>query len=351
MKSLFSFSLDSKVFWSVIVVLSLGIILLIYQYSRHVDCTNAKFIVYAEEFTTHHVIEYDDNTPGAKSWEWNFGDSTGVDPRKRTFHSYKKPGNYIVTLTVNNTCVHQKLLTIHSSDEYSENLPLIVAPNVVTAGKPVTFNAIKKNGVSWEWNFGESDQIDAVNQTPSYQFNTQGPKKITLVVNGDIQHSATKTIYVAAAPRLEKPQTDIRSYEFEKPHSSFSLPVGKPEKDPLVDALKYIPYSPKPTAKSDTLSALPKIPEISNEKLRILLQQIASESKTKEDLNPYICEKYDIPAVVNGKRIVSIEQLCQLISGKKIKITMLRVVKNRQNCIEQITMDYKVKKLMIWVKE
>ncbi|MFS4432220.1 PKD domain-containing protein [Chryseobacterium sp. S90] len=351
MKSFFSSSLDPKVFWSIILLLSLGSILLIYQYSRHIDCENAKFIVYAQEFTTHKVVEFYDSTPGAESWEWNFGDSTQVDKRQRTLHSYKKPGDYIVTLTLNKNCIHQKLITIHSTDEHSENLPLIIAPNVVTAGKTVTFNGVKKDAVSWEWNFGESNQIDAVDQAPSYQFNSEGPKKITLVVNGDVQHSATKTIYVAPMAKQEKPKIDISSYEFEKPHSSFSLPIGNPEKDPLVDALKYIPVSPKSAAKKDTLTTHKNAPEISNEQFRILLQQVAAESKTKEDFNPYICGKYDIPVVVNSKKLVSFEQFCQLISGKKIKIIMLRMEKNQQNCIEHITVQYKVKKFMIWIKE
>jgi PKD repeat protein len=351
MKSFFSFSLDPKVFWSIILLLSLGAILLVYQYSRHIDCENAKFVVYAKEFATRKVVEFYDTTPGAKSWEWDFGDSTQVDKRQRTLHSYKKPGDYIVTLIINKNCVHQKLVTIHSTDEHSENLPLIIAPNVVTAGKTVIFNAIKKDGVSWEWNFGESNQIDAVGQTASYQFNSEGPKKITLVVNGDVQHSAIKTIYAAPMPKREKPKIDISSYEFEKPHSSFSLPIGNPEKDPLVDALKYIPVSPKSTPKKDTVTSHNKLPEISNEKFRILLQQVAAETKTKEDFDSYLCGKYDIPVVVNSKKIISFEQLCQLISGKKIKITHLRIEKDHQNCIEHIIIEFKVKKFMIWIKE
>ncbi|WP_426478059.1 PKD domain-containing protein [Chryseobacterium sp. CBSDS_008] len=351
MKYFFSSSLDSKVFWSIIILLALGILLFIYQYSRHVDCENARFIIYAKEFTTNKAVEFDDSTTGAKSWEWDFGDSTRADKRQRTLHSYKKPGDYIVTLTINKNCVHQKLITITSTDQYSENLPLIIAPNVVTTGKTVAFNAIKKDGVSWEWNFGESNQIDAVIQAPTYQFNSEGSKKITLVVNGDSQHSASKTIYVAPVTKEEKPKIDIRSYEFEKSHSSFSLPVGNPEKDPLVDALQYIPASPKSVTKKDTLISHANAPEISNEQFRILLQQVAAESKTKEDFSGFICKKYSIPVVVNNKKIISFEQFCQLISGKKIKITLLRLEKNKQNCIEHITIQYKVKKFMLWIKE
>ncbi|MBT2623739.1 PKD domain-containing protein [Chryseobacterium sp. ISL-6] len=352
MKSFFKSSLDSKVFWSITILLLFSTFFLVYQYNRHIDCENASFIVYAKEFTTNKVVEFYDNTNGAKTWEWDFGDSTAVDKRRRTLHTYKKPGEYIVTLTLNKNCIHEQLITITSTDEHSANLPLISAPSVVTVGKSVKFNAIKEYGASWEWNFGESTHIDAVDQAPSYKFNSEGTKKITLVVNGDVQHSASKTIYVAPAPKPDKPKIDINSYEFEKPHSAFSLPIGNAEKDPLVDALKYIPVSPKSTSKKDSLSNThKKEPEISNEQFRLLLMQVATESKTKDDFGPYMCEKYDIPVVVNGKKIISFEEFCQLIAGKKIKISTLRIDKNQLNCIEHITIQYKTKKFMVWIKE
>ncbi|UCA61775.1 PKD domain-containing protein [Chryseobacterium rhizoplanae] len=344
-------SLDSKVFWSILLLLLVSALFLGYQYSQHIDCENANFVVFAREFSPNKMVEFYDKTDGAKNWEWDFGDSTAVDKRQHTLHAYKKPGEYIVTLTINKSCVHKKLITLTNHDEHSGDLPLIAAPSVATVGKPVQFNAIKEGGVSWEWNFGESTRIDATDQAPSHFFNSEGPKKITLVVNGDVQHSATKTIYVAPAPLQNKPKADISTYEFEKPRSAFSLPMGNPEKDPLVEALKYIPVSPKTAGKKDSVSASKKIPEISNEQFRLLLQQVAAESKTKEDFSSYMCGNFDIPVVVNEKRITSFEQFCQIIAGKKIKISILRIEKGSQNCIEHINIQYKAKKFMVWVKE
>ncbi|MEF9478745.1 PKD domain-containing protein [Chryseobacterium sp. 1B4] len=351
MKSFFKSSLDPKVFWSIISLLFISAIFLGYQYSQHIDCEKASFVVYCREFTPNNVVEFYDTTEGANNWEWDFGDRTATDKRRRTLHTYKKPGDYIVTLTINKTCVHQKLITITKTDEHSGDLPLIAAPSVVTVGRPVQFTAIKEGGVSWEWNFGESTQIDAVNQAPSYYFNSEGQKKITLVVNGDVQHSATKTIYVAPAPKQDKSRPDISTYEFEKSHSAFSLPIGKAQKDPLVDALKYIPVSPKSVSKKDSVFTSKKIPEISNEQFRILLQQVAAESKTKEDFSSYMCGNFEIPVVINNKRIISFEQFCQSIAGKKIKISMLRIGKDPQNCIQQINLQYKTKKFMVWIRE
>ncbi|MYY27275.1 PKD domain-containing protein [Elizabethkingia anophelis] len=351
MKSFFTFNLDSKVFWSIGILSFISTGFLIYQYHQHIDCDDASFIVYAKEFSTNKVVEFYDNTKGAKNWEWDFGDNTTIDKRRKTLHVYKRPGTYIVTLTINKSCIHKKLITIGNVDKNDVDLPLIITPDIITVGETVKFNSIGKNANSWEWNFGESTKIDAIGQTPSYQFNSEGKKEITLIVNKDIQHSTSKTVYVRPASKQDNAKSDISTYEFEKPTSSFSLPIGNIEKDPLIDALRYIPLSPKSLVKKDSLSTSKHIPEISNEQFQLLLLQVASQSKTKDDFNTYICNKYDTPVIVNNKKIISFEQLCQLIAGKKIKIEMLRLKKNQQNCIENITIKYKIRKFMLWMNE
>ena len=94
-------NIDSRIYISFGVLFLLSLIFFIYQYFRHIDCENAKYIVHADEFLVNRVVEFYDNTEGATSWKWDFGDSTAIDNRQRTFHQYKKPGEYIVKLTIN----------------------------------------------------------------------------------------------------------------------------------------------------------------------------------------------------------------------------------------------------------
>ncbi|MCU7619176.1 PKD domain-containing protein [Chryseobacterium sp. PBS4-4] len=348
--NLFS-NVDPKVYASLGILLMISLIVLSYQYTRHVDCENAKFIVHSDEFMTNRVVEFYDNTDGAKSWEWDFGDSTAVDIRQRTLHKYKKPGDYIVKLKINGNCTHEKLITISSISQQKGYLPTIISPNVVAVGETINFDAAKEGGESWEWSFGETTRTDALERNPSYKFKSVGEKKITLIVNGDVEHTAVKTIYVAPKTIRAKQNLDIKSYEFEKPHVAFSLPVGAAQKDPLVDMLQYIPVSPKSKLKKDSLVAEKKAPEISNEQMQLLLNQVTAQLKTKDDFKDYVCGKYDIPVVVNDKKLVPFDQFCQLIAGKKIKITALRINKDQKNCIQNLNIQYKVKKMMIWIKE
>lgn len=348
-KSLQNF--DYRVFISFGILLIISLLFLFYQFTRHVDCDDARFFIHADEFMPNRVIEFHDNTKGASSWQWDFGDSTTVDKRQITFHQYKKPGEYIVRLTINNNCTHEKLVTITNISQQTGYLPSIISPNVVAVGESVQFGAEKEGGESWEWSFGESSATDALGKNPSYTFRSAGEKKITLIVNGDIEHTAIKTIYVAPKTIRAKQKIDIRSYEFERPHASFSLPKGNAQKDPLVDMLQYIPVSPKSKSKRDSVIAEKKAPEISNEQFQLMLYQVAAQSKTKEDFKDFLCSNYDIPVVANDKKLMPFGQFCQQIMAKKIKISALRLNKDQKNCIQNISIQYKVKKMMLWMKE
>ncbi|MDF2552634.1 MAG: hypothetical protein K0R77_1909 [Chryseobacterium sp.] len=344
-------NIDPKIYMSFGAILFLSLIFLVYQYFHHVDCENANYYIHADEYIVNKVVEFNDNTDGAKSWEWDFGDSTGLDKRQRTLHSFKKPGEYIVKLTINGNCTHEKLVTITSISQQTGYLPAIISPSVVTVGESIYFDAEKEGGESWEWSFGETTRTDALGKSPSYKFKSVGEKKITLIVNGDVEHTAVKTIYVAPKTIKAKHKIDIKSYEFERPHVAFSLPIGNAQKDPLVDMLQYIPVSPKTKSKKDSVITEKNAPEISNEQFRLLLNQVAAQTKTKDDLKDYLCGKYDIPVVVNDDKLIPFDQFCQNIAGKKIKITALRLNKNQKNCIQNINIQYKVKKYLIWMKE
>ena len=53
--------------------------------------------------------------------------------------------------------------------------------------------------------------------------------------------------------------------------------------------LENIPVSPRGNTKKDTLAEPKKAPEISNEQFQLLLNQVANQSKTKDDFKDYLC--------------------------------------------------------------
>ena len=79
-------NIDPKIYVSFGVILFLSLIFLLYQYFRHVDCENANYYIHADEYIVNKVVEFNDNTEGATSWEWDFGDSTEIDRRQRSLH-------------------------------------------------------------------------------------------------------------------------------------------------------------------------------------------------------------------------------------------------------------------------
>lgn len=160
-------NMNPKVYINLGILLLLSLMVFSFQYSRYIDCENAKYIIHSDEFIVNRVVEFYDNTVGDKSWEWDFGDRTSVDFRQRTLHKYKKPGDYIVKLKINGNCVHEKLITISSISQQIGYLPIIKSPNVVTVGELISFDADKEDGESWEWSFEENDGTDALDKNPS----------------------------------------------------------------------------------------------------------------------------------------------------------------------------------------
>ncbi len=73
------------------ILILIGIVTLLFQFMRHVDCEDAKFYVFSDDSKSGESIEFYDQTPNAKSWTWNFGDGTTTDKRQKTFHIYKNP--------------------------------------------------------------------------------------------------------------------------------------------------------------------------------------------------------------------------------------------------------------------
>ena len=94
--------LDTTVFLTFGGILLLGLIILIYQLNHRTDCTEAKYIIHTDDFITKNLIEFIDNTKGATSWKWDFGDGSAVDYNQNALHSYNKAGYF-------------SLFTIHSS--------------------------------------------------------------------------------------------------------------------------------------------------------------------------------------------------------------------------------------------
>lgn len=346
-------NIDIRVVFFFTILLLIGIVAFIIQLFNHVDCEDAKFYIFSDHSQSQESIEFYDKTPNAKSWKWDFGDTSEIDVRKHTFHVYKKPGTYFVTLTINGSCVHTKELII--KDKFAADVlgtPKIISAKIIFVGQPTYFKSVSNTAKTWEWAFGENRGIDETSSNPVYTFSTPGEKTITLVINGDFSRVAKKIIYVHPKVIKKTNPLDVTSYEYEKQAEAFALPRGSLKKDPLEEMLQYVPVAPKAKTIKDSTTVLKKAPKISEDQFEILLLKVAEGSKVKDDFTEFLCDDLDIPVVKNDNDLLTFSQLCASIKGKKIRIDAIRLNKDKQNnCIKGLNISYKVKKYLIWSKD
>lgn len=333
----------------------LGIILLIFRLRNHVDCENSEFFVISENFLLNENIEFYNETPNARSWEWDFGDGSGLAFEKNVKHKYKESGNYIVKLTINGSCQLEKEIRVKRVDELYETRqpPAVIVPDVVRVGDPIKFDVYTYGGgevFSVEWSFGETSALDNTEVTPTYIYQTPGEKRVTVIVNGDFNNIGYKNVFV-------KPREVIRSSygKYKRQVKKADLPPGPIQPDPLDEYAESLPIAP--TFIPEKLPEPEKDPEpapyISEEQFELLLLKVAKQEITKEDFAQYLCEDYMVPVLKNGEKLMTFTDFCKDIKDKEIKVESLRLEKDpkNRNCIVNITINYKVKKYLIWVTD
>ena len=101
---------------------------------------------------------FTDQSIGADTWNWNFGDGTTSTSQNPT-HTYSSVGTYSVTLTVFNVstgCDYIKTTQIRVADEQALFTASVLE---ICRNSSTTFNATSIQGtpaiVSFEWNFGD----------------------------------------------------------------------------------------------------------------------------------------------------------------------------------------------------
>lgn len=346
-------NIDIRVVFFFVILLLIGIVLFIVQFFNHVECEDVKFYVFSDKSLSEESIEFFDKTQNAKSWKWDFGDGSETDKRRHTFHVYKNPGNYYITLTINGNCTNTKEITIKDKyAAYKIGTPEIIVPKIITEGQPTYFKSISKEAKTWEWAFGENRGVDETSSDPVYIFSSSGEKTITLVINGNFSTVAKMVVYVHPKVIKKTNPLDVTSYEYEKDVAEFSLPRGSAKKDPLEEMLQYLPVVPKAKVQKDSVAAIKKAPKISEDQFEILLNKVAEGSKVKDDFAEFLCDDLNIPVVKNDTKLLTFSELCTALKGNKIKIESLRLNKNKQNnCVIGLNISYKVKKYLIWTKD
>lgn len=145
-------------------------------------------------------VTFKNTTEDAVSYLWNFGDNT-TSTLKNPSHTYKKAGEFTVTLTVKNasgcsaTLIKQSFVKINPPKITSiKNLPLKGC--VPATAKPVAIITNNVAGSSYLWDFG--DGATSADSTPSHTYTTPGNYNIKLTLTTPTGCTDTLTVVKGA---------------------------------------------------------------------------------------------------------------------------------------------------------
>ncbi|MFD2561086.1 PKD domain-containing protein [Aquimarina rubra] len=316
-----NYHLDKSVILFFIITILVTATVFAFKYVNYTPCMIVDFSFKDKEVRVDESIEFEDKTVGALEWKWDFGDSTAIDTRRKPYHTYKKPGEYNVSLIVNGKCPKMQKITVLEKKEVLDPLKKakfkILTPRI-RVGEKLKVEDNTLNARTWEWNFEDALGGTSKEKNPEYVYNTEGKKTITLIVNGELKYATTQTIEVLPKKeeKIKRDETVVRDVS--------TIPVDPIGEDPIGE-------DPKDEFKA---------PFISNDSFKAKLILVSTKKASVKDFRDYLCGNLDLPIIVNRKRTTFIE-FCEKIKGRGIKIKELELTHEKNNCIKNIVVDYK----------
>lgn len=319
--------IDKNVIYLFLAAFLISASTLAYRYIKMAPCDEVVFTSVAKEYRAGELITFVDKTEGAKFWEWKFGDSSRVSTKREPLHIFEKPGEYTVTLLVNDLCERKETITIKERKEVIDpsKLPVFDVPNSIVLGETLKVIDRTNNASTWEWRFGETVRVDADTRQAEYNYKEPGLKTISLVVNGDLKHITHQTINVLPPDIDDDPITQI----------------SQPDK-PKGWSIKYSPVEKEIKDEPSTDISKPKaVPYISEKEFTRRMIMVSDEEMSAKQFTEYFCGDINKPVIANGKNTTFLV-LCEKIKGRKIKVKQLDLYRDKgSNCIKNLIIDYR----------
>jgi PKD repeat protein len=142
------------------------------------------------------TVAFQNTSDNALSYEWNFvGGTPNTSTDKDPIISYAQSGNYSVQLVI--TGIGGKSDTILKQITVSVLNGPVADYSTINQGKVVVFTNASKNGVTYNWDFG--DGATSSSQSPFHDYKTDGIYTATLIVsNGNCSDTISKQIIVGS---------------------------------------------------------------------------------------------------------------------------------------------------------
>lgn len=172
----------------IVAVLVLAIVFLLIKIlfsNREINAHLLKTEIFMNE-----SLVYTDNTPGAKQWQWEFGDGSKKSDQSG-FYKFHSSGSYLVRLTVDGKMQKQFAVIV------KDTVPVvtidsirITGPTAGTVGEQLRLEAEGDANI-FEWSFGETGRVDAKGRTAFYTY--RSPGRYNVMLKSD--KSATPVFY------------------------------------------------------------------------------------------------------------------------------------------------------------
>ena len=162
---------------------------------------------------TGETITFTNQSTGATSYGWDFGDgttSTSTNPTK----SYSSAGPYTVRLTATNASGSNstsKTVPVQSPAGTAPTAAFTFSPSNPTTGQTITFTNQSTGGAtSYAWDFGDGTTSTSTNPTKSYS--SAGTYTVRLTAtNASGSNSTSKTVPVQASVTTRTMRIDVKN--------------------------------------------------------------------------------------------------------------------------------------------
>lgn len=124
-------------------------------------------------------LVYNDNTPGADKWTWEFGDGS-LSTSQGGVYRFKKSGTYAVRLTVDDKLQQQFVVVVKDTVAAPVMDSIrVTGPTSGTTREQLRLEA-EGDAQNFEWSFGETGRVDVKGRTAFYTYNTPGKYRVAL---------------------------------------------------------------------------------------------------------------------------------------------------------------------------
>lgn len=302
-----------------------------FKYYEYQAPPEVSFDVLGDDHMENEMLKFRNNTAGDHSYEWNFGDSTELVQEKSPIHTFKKHGDYMVSLTVDGQYEFQEI--VHVGQIKKEKpmviIPRIAGPKRMYVGASAFFTCSTKGGSSWAWRLNGSSKVYSKNKSVKFSFSKPGYKTISLVVDGNNEFTAQKKVYVRVKPSEKHKITESNNS------------IVKKEED-------YIPETPevydifKSIEKENATKKDESLPD--DAELTAMFLKIAKGGGDKEKFMKYFYDNNKNLMVKCNGDLITFEKLVKDVEGKNIVLKEFSTIRKNSTKIMTVTIRYKKKR-------